>query len=348
MVAGGMTLAAPSFMPVAEAQTTHLYVSAVSAEGANTFGGPQVIEIIVSDPARTSLELSGSTTGAAIGGVPDVEVNGDNIFMVQATDGNWYAYIGDDGNITDADGLGDDYNLDFGIECTSVANLITATGIDETGGDAQGGWVSQAACSAASSDVTDNDLVRAAPAMFPSPGATDYQGGNQIEAAEAVAWPFIQTYPLDNYGDFDVCYLNGANTECVAITYDDTDDVIGFSQDRSVYPPGAQVELRVFDPLLNLDPTAVDIWTFTESTGLPTYGEFTDGSATKTAATELSQNQLTLMGYSDSGLLKITENSVLDVQNNADFTEDAGTISLIESSWNTSEFINIDLSLIHI
>ena len=119
MVAGGMTLAAPSFMPVAEAQTTHLYVSAVSAEGENTFGGPQVIEIIVSDPARTSLELSGSTTGAAIGGVPDVEVNGDNIFMVQATDGNWYAYIGDATNISDADGLGSDYNLDFGIECTT-------------------------------------------------------------------------------------------------------------------------------------------------------------------------------------------------------------------------------------
>ena len=92
-----------------------------------------------------------------------------------------------------------------------------------------------------------------------------------------------------------------------------------------------------------MDPTAVDIWTFTESTGLPTYAEFVDGNSTKSqTATELSQNQLTTLGFSDSGLLKITENSVLDVQNNADFSEDAGTISLIESSWNTSEFINID------
>ena len=108
MVAGGMTLAAPSFMPEAEAQSSHLYVSAVNAESNNTFGGPQVIEIVINDPARQSTALAitandGDSTGPAIGGIPDVEVNGDNIAMVQATDGNWYAYIGDDTNISDAD-----------------------------------------------------------------------------------------------------------------------------------------------------------------------------------------------------------------------------------------------------
>jgi hypothetical protein len=168
MVAGGMTLAAPSFMPEAEAQTSHLYVSAVNAEANNTFGGPQVVEIIISDPARTSLELAGSTTGSAIGGVPDVEVNGDNVAMVQATDGNWYAYIGDDGNISDADGLGGDYNLDYGIQCTTSALAVTATGIDEGGlEDISSVWVSDADCLAAQSN-SDADILRGAPAMFTS------------------------------------------------------------------------------------------------------------------------------------------------------------------------------------
>ena len=345
MVAGGLTLAAPGVMPEAEAQTNHLYVSAVNAESNNTFGGPQVIEIIVSDPARTSLELSASTTGSAIGGVPDVEVNGDNVAMVQAQDGNWYAYIGDDTNISDADSLGSNYNLDFGIQCTSSSDAVTATGIDEGGlEDISSVWVSSDACSAGSNDVTTYDLVRAAPSIFNSPGATAYQGGNQIEAAEAVTWPFIQTYVLDKYDDFDVCYLNGSATECVSLTYDSTENYAYVAADRDVYPPGAQVELDIFDPMLNLDPTAVDIWTFDFSANTPSYGEFTDGSATATDATDLSAANLTTLGFDDNGVFKMTENSVLDVQNNGDFTaQDTATdISFIESSWNTSHFINID------
>ena len=342
MVAGGMTLAAPSFMPEAEAQTSHLYVSAVNAEAGNTFGGPQVIEIIISDPATKSLELANAgATGSAMGGVPDVEVNGDNVAMVQAVDGNWYAYIGDDTNISDADSLGANYNLDFGIQCTTSALAVTATGIDEGGlEDISSVWVSAADCDANQSDSAA-DVPRAAPSMVSS--ISNYNGGNQIEDNEENAWPFIQTYDLDNYGDFDVCYVNGGGTECVNITYDD-DPNQSLTADRSMYPPGAAVHLRIFDPMLNLDPTAVDIWTFDFSANTPSYGEFTDGSATATDATDLSSLNLTTLGYDDGGIFKLTENSVLNVRNNADFTsQDLSTdISFIESSWNTGEFINTD------
>ena len=302
MVAGGLTIAAPSFMPEAEAQTSHLYVSAVNAESNNTFGGPQVIEIIVSDPARKSLELANAgATGPAIGGIPDVEVNGDNVAMVQATDGNWYGYIGDDTNISDADGLGANYNLDFGIQCTTEALAVTATGIDHGGlEDISSVWVSDAACLAAQANSAA-DVPRNAPDM--TSDVADMAGGVQIEDAEESAWPFIQTYDLDNYGDFDICYVNGGATECVAVTYDD-DVNQSLTTDRSIYPPGAQVHLRIFDPMLNLDPTAVDIWTFDFSANTPSYGEFTDGSTTASDATDLTAVNLTTLGYDDGGVFQ--------------------------------------------
>ena len=51
MVAGGLTFAIPSTVPDAHAQTPNLYVSAVNPTFDNTFGGLQVVEVIVNDPA---------------------------------------------------------------------------------------------------------------------------------------------------------------------------------------------------------------------------------------------------------------------------------------------------------
>ena len=75
------------------------------------------------------------------------------------------------------------------------------------------------------------------------------------------SWPFIQVYDYSD-GPVEVCYLKAQANECVLLDYDDTDDFNSHSTDRSVYPPGAQVELTVNDFMLNLDPTAVDNWTF--------------------------------------------------------------------------------------
>ena len=49
MLAGGMTIAAPSMMPQAAAAGA-LYVSAENAMFDNTFGGAQIIEVVVLDP----------------------------------------------------------------------------------------------------------------------------------------------------------------------------------------------------------------------------------------------------------------------------------------------------------
>ena len=103
MFAGGMTLAAPAFAPEALADERLMYVSCENEAFENTFGGPQICEIIISDPARDETDEAQ--------GEPVVESNGDQIRFVQAEDGFWYAYIASTwavGNATT------DTNIDFG------------------------------------------------------------------------------------------------------------------------------------------------------------------------------------------------------------------------------------------
>ena len=84
MFAGGMTIAIPGETPVAIAQTGMLSVSATAAPD-NSFGGPQVIQIVVDDPSRSEIGTSISQ--------PDVTVDGTGVTMTQADTGKWYAYV---------------------------------------------------------------------------------------------------------------------------------------------------------------------------------------------------------------------------------------------------------------
>ena len=84
MFAGGMTIAIPGETPVAIAQTGMLSVSATAAPD-NSFGGPQVIQIVVDDPSRS--DISGEISS------PDVTVDGTSVTMTQADTGKWYAYV---------------------------------------------------------------------------------------------------------------------------------------------------------------------------------------------------------------------------------------------------------------
>ena len=100
MVAGGLTFAVPGMMPGAEAgHNQYLFVSAENDWTANTFGGAQVVEIVVSDPDISSTE-------STIPGVPKVEINGDKFAMVQGSDGSWYGFTANSATVTTADTLG--------------------------------------------------------------------------------------------------------------------------------------------------------------------------------------------------------------------------------------------------
>ena len=85
MFAGGMTIAIPGETPVAVAQTGMLSVSATAAPG-NSFGGPQIIEIIVDDPSRSDLYATRSQSRMS----PQMATD---VMMAQADTGKWYGYI---------------------------------------------------------------------------------------------------------------------------------------------------------------------------------------------------------------------------------------------------------------
>jgi len=63
----------------------HLIVSAENSQFDNHFAGSMVIEVVISDPDFNEV---GEAEGE-----PDVTLNGDQLRVVQATDGKWYAYF---------------------------------------------------------------------------------------------------------------------------------------------------------------------------------------------------------------------------------------------------------------
>ena len=112
MFAGGMTIAIPGETPVAVAQTGMLSVSATAAPD-NSFGGPQIIEIIVDDPARSDLD--------AVIGEPDVFIDDHDVTMRQADTGKWYAYVADTSAVTAANILeGITIDIEYRV-CSSVS-----------------------------------------------------------------------------------------------------------------------------------------------------------------------------------------------------------------------------------
>jgi len=67
------------------AANQNLFVSVENPLYDNHFAGSMVIEVVISDPDYNDI---GEAEGE-----PDVTLNGNDLRMVQATDGKWYAYF---------------------------------------------------------------------------------------------------------------------------------------------------------------------------------------------------------------------------------------------------------------
>ncbi len=88
MIAGGMTFGMPGVMPAAHAAANaNLFVSVEESFSSDRFGGAMVVEVVINDPDLKDTDEQETE--------PDVTVNGKILRMVQATDGNWYAYFND-------------------------------------------------------------------------------------------------------------------------------------------------------------------------------------------------------------------------------------------------------------
>jgi len=282
MLAGGMTIAAPGFMPAAHAANANLFVSAENSQFDNYMSGPQVIEVVVIDSDINDTDEAK--------GEPDVTVNGKILRMVQGVDGNWYGYFADRNQASIADSLATTAasGLDFGSFCASTATLLGVSVTDTVGVALPTTIAGTAAhsqqgvnppvditaeCGAGAGTVTGftnngtaMNVLREAKDINPGVGTTVAVGQIGINSTAAgtseAYWPFIQLYALNPTGNVVVQYNKGGGAQSTTLTFDTVDNFANASLDQSVYTRGSQVHATITDLWLNIDPTDEDSWTF--------------------------------------------------------------------------------------
>ena len=107
------------FSEDAFAANANLYVSAEHTQFDHYMVGPQVIEVVVIDYELADLD--------EIEEIPDVTVNGKDLLMTQAHDGNWYGYFADFNMalIADSTVTNPGEGLDFGAICDNGFTFTT-------------------------------------------------------------------------------------------------------------------------------------------------------------------------------------------------------------------------------
>jgi len=338
------------FLAQVDAANPNLYVSAENSYHKNHFAGSMVIEVVIHDQ---SLSATGEGKGE-----PDVTLNGNNIRMVQATDGKWYGYFANLEKAKIADetvglaGLG----LDFGEFC-SRDTIVFGPSFSESDGiaipktgaaGATNGNSGFSTCTSVPAGATVNNVIRNPRTI----NTNSVIPSGQIGLNSAV-WPIIQLYSFNN--DVIIQYNAAGGTQSVKLKYDQIPNITT-SLDRPKYPPNSQVFVTIRDMQLNQDPTSRDSWTFNiDSPQTVFYAAFTENGANSAAGgaglVNLS-SQLSSLGFDNNGKIAISLGSVAELQANGHQTatvSDGTTtfsqiITLVESQPNSATFANFDFS----
>ncbi len=346
MLAGGMTIAAPSMMPQAAAAGA-LYVSAENAMFDNTFGGAQIVEVIVIDPNRSDTDEAE--------GEPVVKVDENLLRMAQGSDGNWYAYFGDSTSVPSADSASN--NLDFGVDGVPLQLGANDAAFESANIylNATAGVISNPPeLSNRNNTVTDQSIAKGTSTAAQLTDATFGIGQiGLIDSADGATngqvqdqWPMIQLYDL-TIETFDVVLEQAGTDEVVTLNYNsaDLDDYASLTLDRPGGSQGSDVHLVITDNQLNIDPTAEDIVIFyTASDGRGTNGigvSFTDGSNIANTNYLAYDN-----GFDENGKLKITNNtngaSIFVADATLDDTTADAYMVFYEGGENSGIFYNTD------
>jgi hypothetical protein len=360
MLAGGMVIAAPSMVPEAAA-AGKLFVSAENADFENTFGGAQIVEVIVRDPQRDETDESQ--------GAPTVKVDEHLLIMTQGSDGYWYAYFGDKTAIGVADSTNN--NLDFGARTAlKNTNLQTNTTgpVYTTGGNIGGSShtaitvaTGSNSCTAANSDC--GGVIKNFPTLSNyngtwqgngaggtvkgSPnGDGSYHVNGQIGVTSGSGggeWPFVQTFDF-TIETFDVRFEQAGADEVVTLDYNngDLDDFASIELDRNQASQGSEVHLTITDNQLNIDPTAEDVVIFQVTAGSEGVS-FTNGTNYGTSDYKAYDNN-----FDDNGKLIINYNansaSAAVLVNDVTLDDVTADLYLVfwESAENSGVFYNTD------
>jgi len=303
----------------ADASNPNLFVSAENSEFGDRFAGSMVIEVVIRDS-----NISDTDEGK---GEPDVTINGKTLRMVQATDGNWYAYFAnvDKAKIADATvGLAGK-GLDFGVFCSrDTSSSVFGTSFSETDGiavphstglsDFTNGDSSFNACTGSQTDSTNlNNVVRKAKSINTNSNISVGQIGLDIDA-----WPLIQLY---SFNDVTIQYNPGGPSQQVYLDYDEIQNIT-LEIDRDLYPENSEVFLTINDIQLNQDPTDEDSWTFNTDSPISTFYQAFDNAgnddANGTAGLVNLIHHLSNLGFEDNGKLSLNLGNVMELKTNND------------------------------
>ena len=321
----------------------NLFVSVENSQFDNHFSGSMVVEVVIRDNnVRDTDEGKGE---------PDVTLNGKNLRMVQATDGNWYAYFANIDKAKFADSIVglDGEGLDFGSICTASEGTVTI-GVDLN--DVDGVAYPYDSCNGIFND--SNNVVRKAKSPNSAIPEDDTPGsdglGGQIGIVEDT-WPFIQLFSFDNV---IIQYNPAGNAQRVDLQYDEIPN-ISFSLDRDLYPSNAEVFLTVNDFQLNQDPTDEDSWTFNIGSAPSTFYQAYDNNGSSSANGDSGLVDLvpylSNIGFEDNGKFSVDLSSILKLQSNdeqPDISVFDGTttyseiLTLVEDGPNSGIFDNAD------
>jgi hypothetical protein len=327
----------------------NLFVSAENSQFDNLFAGSMVVEVVIND-----INLKDTGEGE---GEPDVTINGKSLRMVQATDGNWYAYFANVNQAKSADatvGLAGK-GLDFGEFCSrDTSSSVIGISLSETDGfaiprsttGATNGNTSFSQCTGSPSGTVLNNVVRNAKSINTNPNVPTGQIG-----LDSNAWPLIQLFSFDN---INIQYNPGGPSQQVSLDYDEIKD-ISMSLDRTLYPNNAEVFLTINDIQLNQDPTDEDSWTFdigaSPSTFYQAYDNSGSNSANNTAGLVDLVPHLSDIGFEDNGQISINLGSILELQSNDEqpstsvsdgTTTYSEILTLVEVGPNSGIFDNAD------
>jgi hypothetical protein len=304
----------------AHADNPNLFVSAENSKFDNHFSGSMVVEVVIRDSS-----ISDTDEGK---GEPDVTLNGKSLRMVQATDGNWYAYFANVGKAKIADstvgqpGKG----LDFGVFCgRDTSTSILGIDISETDGVAipgpsntlvgfTNGAVSFSSCTGTIDSTVDdqNNVVRKAKSINTN-APLDGQIGLKPDA-----WPLIQLYSFD---DVTIQYNPGGGVQQVDLEYDDIPN-IALEIDRNNYPQNSEVFVSINDAQLNQDPTDEDSWTFNVGSPNAVFYQAFDNNgnndANGSAGLVNLRPFLSSLGFNENGILSLDKGNVVELTTNSE------------------------------
>jgi len=354
MLAGGMVIAAPSMVPEAAA-AGQLYVSAENTLFNNTFGGAQVVEIVVRDPNRSDTEVAESQ--------PTVTVDSHDITMAQGADGFWYAYIADYTASNTANGTTN--NVSFGVS-KLPRGYDSVLGTDSTTPLSEMNATNTATIWVSTNGATGPSIKNGTSVVQSPPTLSAWNGTNPTLPVQGLSagnktigqigiqheeWPMIQTFAFD-IGVFDIVLEQAGPDEIVTLDYNSADlmDFAGIEIDRPGATQGSQVHLTITDNQLNLDPTNEDIVIFRTTTG--SEGVSFADSSNHDGAASTGVGSHTYLAYDnnfgDNGVLIIDRDAQsigTDVLLN-DYTEDdtVPDVDLVffETAANSGIFVNTD------